>query len=68
VQPVLGWIAVPGCLAHESDGRTGGDGCDGGCDAVQQGSMWDITVWEMEMEDALRRISRMIQEEEEKGL
>src|SRR5882672_8415568 len=34
----------------------------------QQGSMRDLTVWEMEMEDALRRISRMIQEEEEKGL
>jgi len=33
----------------------------------QQGSMREITVWEMEMEDALR-LARLIQEEEEKEL
>ena len=29
----------------------------------QQGSMREITVWEMEMEDALRRLTRLIEEE-----
>jgi len=34
----------------------------------QQQSMREITVWEMEMEDSLRRITLMIREEEEKEL
>ena len=34
----------------------------------QQQLMREITVWEMEMEDTLRRIALKIQEEEEKEL
>ena len=34
----------------------------------QQQSMREIMVWEMEMEDSLRRITLMIREEEEKEL
>jgi len=34
----------------------------------QQQSMREVTVWEMEMEDTLRRIALRIREEEEKEL
>jgi len=34
----------------------------------QQQSMWEITVWAMEMEDSVRRVALRIGEEEEKEL
>ena len=38
ILPELGWYnTVLGCLAHESDGCAGGNGCNGGCDAVAAG-------------------------------